>query len=220
MADLIVYLPSHGYSDSDVLFVSWLGYNCYVQNKSANSFKISLDAAGANLIQYTTTVTDGYVRKQNLTGTTTISGLDHLNGETVLVTSGGNRIGTSYVVSGGEIEIPQSLTTYQCGLPYTMKVRTTRLEVPQAGTIQSRIKNINEVVVRHIRSKEGQSGQESEGEAFLNDLECEFFTESQDKQVQVRGGFADEGYVVIQSQDPFPFTTLATIISFSVDEQR
>lgn len=220
MSDLIVYLPYHEYENNDNIFVSWLGGNYYVRDKKANSFKISTTQSDLGIVQFSSTVTDGYVREQTGTATTTISNLGHLEGLNVIVVSGGKRIGGSYTVSGGSITLSEPLTTHQCGIPYKMKIRTTRLEVPQANTIQSRIKNINEVVVRHIRSKDGEAGQEAEGEVYLNDLECTFSKESKDKQVQVRGGFAEDGYVSIVSEDPYPFTALAAIISFSVDEQR
>jgi len=220
VADLICYLPAHGYSDDNPVFVSWLGGTYYVYNKDTNSFKLAT-SVGGSLVQYTETITDGYVRQVDTTdGTiTTITGLEHLEGENVLVTSGGSLVGL-YPVSGGSITIPDWVYSYQVGLPYAMKVKTTRLEIPNSSGIQSRIKNINELVVRHVKSSGGQAGQEKNGVEYLNDLECTYSEKSDDATVNVRGGLNDDGYIVVTSADPYPMTVLATIVSFSVDESR
>ena len=220
MADLICYLPAHGYSDDEPIFVSWLGGTYYVYNKDTNSFKLAV-SVGGDLVQYTETITDGFVRYVDTTGglITTITGLEHLEGETVYVMSGGSLVG-SYPVSGGSITLPEGVYSYQVGLPYAMKVKTTRLEIPNSSGIQSRIKNINELVVRHVKSGGGQAGQEKNGVEYLNDLECTYSKKSDDATVNVRGGFNDDGYIVVKSTDPYPMTVLATIVSFSVDESR
>ncbi len=220
MSDLLIYLPAHGYSDDDLLYVSWLDANYYVSAKDNASFKLATASGGATLIQFTETVTDGFVRETSDTGTTTISGLDHLEGETVKVTSGGAVVGTE-VVSGGSITVGSEIFTYQVGLPYKMKVRTMRLSVPQEGnTFQTRIKRIHETVVRYIRSLSGKAGQEYSGREYLSDLDTTFSTESQDDTKLTKGGFTEDAYTVVTSDDPLPFTVLATIISFEVEEQR
>ena len=217
MADLIIYLPGHGYSDDDPIYLSWLDYYGYVTDPQTDSFKVD-DGAGIN-VQFSTTVTDGYVREyDDATGSSTISGLDHLEGETVYVTAGGSVVG-SYTVSSGSITVPSDVYTYQVGLPYSLKVKTMKIEVPQ-GTVQSRVKRINEVVTRYIRAKNGQAGTEYGGTEYVTDMDATFSTEAQDATVLSSGGFDESGQVVIKSSDPYPFTILATIISFSVDEQR
>jgi hypothetical protein len=220
MPDLIVYIPSHGYSNSDYITVSWLGGEYYVRDKDTDTFKISSTDDDLNLVQFTETITDGYVREQSETGSATISGLDHLEGETVFVTSNGERIGSSYIVSGGSITLSDAITTYQVGLPYSMKIRTMRLEVPSSPTVQTRVKKINETVVRHVRAREGRAGQEKDGTEYLNDVEATFATQSADSTIVTRGGMSEDSYTVVKSDNPYPFTVLATIISFTVEENR
>ena len=219
MADLIIYLPSHGYSESDYITASWLDGAYYVRGVQSNSFKISTDDSDDNIVQFTETITDGYVRQQTVGGTTTITGLDHLEGETVFVTNNGESLG-SYVVSSGSVTLLGEVLTYQVGLPYACKIKTMRLEVPSAPTTQSKIKRINETVVRHVRSKNGKAGQEYDGVEYLDDLECTFSTQAQDATVLTKGGFSEDGYTTVTSTDPYPFTCLATIVSFTVDENR
>jgi hypothetical protein len=230
MANLILYIPNHGYSISDAVYVSWLDANYFVRDPDndpsidADSFMISSTDDDLNLVQFTTTITSGFVREVDTSaGTTTISGLDHLEGESVKVTSGGAVVATE-TVSGGSITVSSDVFTYQVGLPYKMKIRTTRLSIPQDGnTLQTRIKRVNENVVRHIRSIGGKSGVEYDAVEYLTDLNTTFSTESKDNGRNTRlakGGNNEDGYIVTTSDDPLPFTLLATIVSFEVEEIR
>jgi len=219
--DLIVYLPNHGYENDTPIYISWLDSYGYVADKDANSFKIARYQGGDIYLRYSETITDGYVREyDDASGTTTISGLDHLEGETVSVTSGGSLVG-SYKVENGSITVPNDVYTYQVGLPYQMKVRTMRLAVPQQGnTLQTRIKRIHEIVIRYIRSKGGKAGQEYGGKEYLSDLNTTFSTSSKDVTILNKGGFDEDAYTVIVSDEPYPFTVLSTVISFDVEERR
>ncbi|KKK61893.1 hypothetical protein LCGC14_3009770, partial [marine sediment metagenome] len=156
------------------------------------------------------------------TATTTITGLGHLEGETVAVFADG-LVQDTKVVSSSQITIV-SASTVQVGLPYTMKVRTMRLSVPtQNETLQTRIKRINSTVVRFIRSLLGSAGQEYGGTEYLQDLGATFSDEAQDTDANKRlttGGFSEDAYTTIISADPVPFTPLSTIISFEVEERR
>lgn len=221
MSELIVYLPNHGYLEDDYVTLSWLSGGYYVRDVLSNSFKISLDKSDDKIVQYTETITTGFVREQTepTSTTTTISGLEHLEGQQVFVTSNGEIVG-SYTVNLGSITLPTTVITYQVGIPYALKIKTMRIEVPQANTLQSRIKRINETVVRTVKSKGGQAGQEYDDVEYLEDLDVEFSKKSKDSTVLTKGGFSEDGYTVIKSDDPYPFSVIATIISFSVDENR
>ena len=88
MPDLIFYIPNHGYSISDT--ITWLDANYFVRDDDndpaidADSFKISTTDDDLNVVQFAATITDGFVREVDIaTATTTISGLDYLEGETV-----------------------------------------------------------------------------------------------------------------------------------------
>jgi hypothetical protein len=219
MPDLICLIQNHGYADDTPIFVSWLNDIYYVYDKNQNSFKLA-ESIGGSLVQFTQTITDGFVREDNETPTATISGLDHLEGELVGVTSGGRFIGL-FTVANGSITLAGELTTYQVGLPYRMKIRTMRLSVPQeSGTLQTKIKRIDNTTVRHIRSELGMAGVEYDGIEYLVDLETTFSTQSADNTPDTRlstGGFNEDAYSVITSDDPVPFTALASIISVEVE---
>jgi hypothetical protein len=233
MSDLICLIPSHGYADDTPVTVSWLGgvvhYVFDSDVATANkTFKLAVSVGGA-VVQFTTSITDGFVREDSDTGVTTISGLEHLEGQLVSVTSGGNLIG-GFTVSGGEITLTSELTTYQVGLPYTCKIRTTRLASPQAGNaLQAQIKKINRTTVRHSKTQGGQIGQERmvRDEAgnlvmteFLEDLEAVYDKDSRDIVSSVGGGVSTDAYTTIKSEVPSPMSIIATIVEFSIEEQR
>jgi hypothetical protein len=186
----------------------------------SDSFKISTDDSDDNLVQFIETVITGFVREVDVTGTATIDGLEHLEGETVKVTSNGEVVGTETVVDGS-ITISSSVFTYQVGLQYKFKARSMRLAVPQqTGTIQTKIKRIIGTIIRHIRSSLGKGGTEYEGTEYLTDLNTEFSTESKDNVPDTRpsiGGFNEDAYTVITSDDPVPFTVLASIVEVEVE---
>jgi hypothetical protein len=84
---------------------------------------------------------DAYV-----TGTgTTITGLDHLNGETVVAWGDGVDLGT-FSVSGGSITLPASYTTAVAGLAYTADYVSSKLAyAAAAGTGLTQRKRISQV---------------------------------------------------------------------------
>jgi len=219
MSDLLVYLPNHGYSDDDQVYVSWLDANYYVSDKDSDSFKLATTSGGATLIQFSETVTDGFIREVGVTGVTTITGLGHLEGETVKVTAGGNVVGTE-IVSGGSITIASTVYTYQVGLSYIMKGRSMRLAVPQVpSALQTKIKRVISVTVRYIRSLLGSAGTEYGGTEYLKPIEAVYSTDSADTDANKRateGGFNEDNYTTILSDDPVPFTVLATITEVEV----
>ena len=151
------------------------------------------------------------------TATTTITGLDHLEGETVAVFADG-LVQDTKVVASGQIMIV-SASTVQVGLPYTMKVRTMRLAVPESQTLQTRIKRVSKTAVRFIRSLLGSAGQEYAGVEYLQDLNATFSNKSKDNDPDTRlaqGGFSEDAFTTIVSDDPVPFTVLATIIDVEI----
>jgi len=220
MADQIIYLPNHGYSDKDPLYISWFNGIYYVSDKTTDSFKIVGTAAGSDYIPTREdSVTDGYVRKIDQTASTSIDGLEHLEGQSVYVTSGEFVYGP-FVVSSGAISLSDNIYNYQVGLPYSMKIRTNRMSVPNAlGTLQTRIKRIMGVAIRYLRMSGGKAGQEYDGREYLTDMEASFSTKAQDTDDLAKGGYSKEAYTVIKSDTPRPATVLAAIIDFEVTDK-
>ena len=219
MPDLICYVPNNGYTDADPIYVSWLDDIYYVSDKDAHSFKLATTAGGATLVQFTETITTGYVREvDDAAGATAISGLDHLEGESVYLTADGSVVGY-YTVSGGSITVPSDVYTYQVGLPYSCKIKTMRFELPNPpNTTQGKIKRINETEARYVRTKNIKLGQEYNGTEYLSSLNTDFSTKSKDVSTLTKGGFSPEGYTVIKSDEPYPMTILSTSVTIEVTQ--
>lgn len=217
MSDLTIYLPKHGYVANDQVYVSWLDDTYYVRSPDANTFKISSTADDLNLVAYTTNVISGYVKKVE-SPVTVISGLDHLEGSTVWLMSEGSYVG-AYEVTNGSITSPQTVYDYKVGLPYYAKCKTTRLELPSQGeTTQGRIKRISDTQIRYVKSKGAKAGQEYDSKEYLQELDMTFNDKSKDAQVLTKGGFSPDGYTVIKSEQPYPFTILSSQITFDVTQ--
>lgn len=203
MPDLICLIPNHGYAQSTTVYVSWLDDVYYVRDVDQNSFKISTDDSDDNLVQFTETVTEGFVREDNESAVTTISGLDYLNGETVVVTSGGAVVG-SYTVLNGTITLNSPLTTYQVGLPYTSLL--TPMDIDIQGTGLSTTKRINRAIVNVIDTIGGEVGPDT------NNLE-NISTSTQPftglKEISIPGGYSRDTDITIRQTQPLPITVLS-----------
>ena len=89
--------------------------------------------------------------------TSTLSGLSHLEGQSVYVWNG-NKQGP-FTVSSGAISLTSPITSGIVGLPYTSTMQTVSPEAAAAqGTAQTREGRISEVFVRLNRSIHGKIG--------------------------------------------------------------
>ncbi|KKM24756.1 hypothetical protein LCGC14_1601940, partial [marine sediment metagenome] len=159
------------------------------------------------------------------TATNTVTGLGHLEGELVAVFADGVVFDSATVTAASITTTLSAVTTtastIQVGLPYTMKVRTMRLSIPQEGnTMQGRIKRIHETTLRYIRSINGTIGQEYGGREYLQNASATYSNDSQDTTRITKGGFTEDAYTIVISDEPVPFTVLSTIISFEIEEIR
>lgn len=79
---------------------------------------------------------------------TTISGIDHLEGETVTILADG-MISPPQAVVSGAITLPVAAAKVTIGLPYEALVETMRMEAAAAdGTAQGKIKRLHNLVIR------------------------------------------------------------------------
>jgi len=158
----------------------------------------------------------------------------HLKGETVSVFADGEVFddavanASTGVVTLKKATVATQARVIQVGLPYTMKARSMRLAVPQApSALQTKIKRVTSVTTRYIKSLLGSAGVEYDIKdtengtvtEFLTDIGALYSTESADTPKTDRateGGFNEEAYTVILSDDPVPWTALATITEVEV----
>lgn len=156
--------------------------------------------------------------KTSATDATTISGLDHLEGEVVVVLADGvplSRSAANLTVTSGSITIADEATTYSTvhvGLPYTVQVRTMPLSYVGTGmTIQGRIKRINEVISRHYESGDYYIGRD----ATTKELVSVTGFDSDFSRTTFPPGFDRPGYCFIYQQSPEPLTLLGLMLEFA-----
>jgi len=151
----------------------------------------------------------------NGAATSTLSGLGHLEGQTVQVLVNG-AAHPDRVVASGSISLQVPATTASVGLGYDSVLQTMRLEAGAAdGTAQGKTKRITKVVIRFLATLGAKAGPD------LNTLDqIEFRGGSDpmnqppplfsgDKLIEWPGGYDFEGYVTVKQEQPLPMTVIA-----------
>ena len=218
MADLIYYIRDHGYSEDDLIWVSDLAGHYYVDDPDTDTFKITDSPDGDN-VQYSTTVTSGWVREVDPTsGILVIENLGNLEGMQVRVTSSGVDYGT-YTVENAKITLADHVYTHQVGLMYGAKIKTMRFSVPGNGNVQTRIKSIGRQTVRYLKAKDIQIGQEAGGKEYLSNAAATYEKYSQDITPLNDAPHDRDAYSLVKSVAPFPMTVLGIVVDIEVTEK-
>ncbi|MDP2218537.1 MAG: hypothetical protein Q8J68_14765 [Methanolobus sp.] len=150
--------------------------------------------------------------------TSTISGLDHLEGKLVTGLANGLVFDTTKVVNGA-IGLKVDGTTISAskvhaGLSYNSMLQTMRIERPDTkGTAQGRIKRINQCVFRLYKTKRFKYSNSPEG-VFKEKIFDDLF--SGDWEADFNLGFSKEGYVVVMIDKPLPATIVAIMPELDV----
>lgn len=95
------------------------------------------------------------------TSTTTITGLWHLEGETVQILADGAPVPDT-TVSNGQITLSTAASVVHVGYSYNSDIYSLRLDIPSAyGTSQGMLSRVNHVIIRLHRSSGGKYGPDS-----------------------------------------------------------
>lgn len=133
---VVVTSAGHGFSNGDkvlisgVLGMTQLNGNTYIiSGVTANTFQLTDVNTGATIdgTAFSTYVSGGKVRKL----VSTISGLGHLEGQTISILADG-AVQPNQAVSGGAITLSPSAATVQVGLGYNSDAQMLRLEAGSA----------------------------------------------------------------------------------------
>jgi len=146
---------------------------------------------------------------------TTISGLDHLEGQVVSILADG-ATHPNKTVSSGSITLDRSSKNVKVGLAFTSLLQTMRLDAgSQNGTSQGKTKRIYDITVRMFETVGIEVGPN------LNDMERIPFRTSAnlmdigippftgDKEVEFRGNYETDGFIFARQTQPLPFTILS-----------
>jgi len=142
--------------------------------------------------------------------TTTVSGLDHLEGKTVSYLADG--VAGTGTVTSGTLTLAKAASTVQVGLGYTSRIQTlpmTMMNVDAFGT--GRTKNVNKVWVRIFESGAFKAGPSASNlRASLSPSSGSLATDL--VQVALPASWDDDGQIVIQQEDPLPLTVVGLTI--------
>jgi hypothetical protein len=147
-----------------------------------------------------------------------VTGLDHLEGEDVIILADG-KVVTGKTVTGGAVTLPFSASTVHVGIRYSMEMETLALELPlRDGTMQGRKARISEVTVRYEKSMGGKYGPADESRLDRIITRPEGIAAGQPVPLQdgearlpFQGGWEDGARVLIVQEDPLPLTIVALI---------
>ena len=156
------------------------------------------------------------------TATMTVSGLDHLKGQTVQALAHGFVVPDLVVSPTGTVTFPSMYSKVHIGLHHPSRIRTMRLEKSPDGVSQGKIGRIHRVVLRLMDSvgvKVGPSFTKMDLKEFriatmamddavpiqTMDLACDF-----------PGDYDDANYVCIEQGQPLPLTILSAAIEFEL----
>ncbi|TDY26302.1 hypothetical protein B0G81_6812 [Paraburkholderia sp. BL6665CI2N2] len=152
----------------------------------------------------------------------TVSGMDHLEGQTVALLADGNVLPQQQVIKGA-VTLQRAATSVVVGLPYQAQLKTLYLDIQGGPTIQSKRKKVSAVTVRMLNSRGMKVGQTF---STLHEFK-ERNTQPMGQPIQLITG--DEritldplydltGQICIQQDDPLPCTVLGLIPEITVGD--
>jgi hypothetical protein len=175
--------------------------------------------------RYFDTVADAFFVDCGLTyegeATTTVTGLDHLEGETVVALCDGSVV-KDLVVSGGSVTVPVASEKIHVGLPYRSEIETLppSIELKDVGNARGRPTKVSSVFIQMEDTRGIQvSGTGRQMAPFVlktSDLGTpgEAYTGMQ--KIQLFPDWNRDGTVVITQDNPLPMSILGISPDFSV----
>jgi hypothetical protein len=184
-----------------------------VADVSTNTFSLKANNVAVNGTAFAAYNSGGKVRK----AITDISGLWHLEGQTITGAANGDVLDPLTVVNG-KVTLPNKVSRVHLGLPYSSTVQTLRLNVPSGDgtTIQSRDKKISRLTVRTEKTMGLKVGPDTDTLREVKFGVPGTFGQPRilytgDKDTTLKPAWAKEGQFVIVQDDPMPLTILSVI---------
>lgn len=153
-----------------------------------------------------------------------ISGLAHLEGETVSVCADGAN-SPDRVVDGGQITLDDPVSLAHVGYRYTSRMQSMRLEVQGgAGTSQTARKAISEVWLRLQSTIGGRLGPSFDRMDEIRTLDparpvgSAPLLFSGDYKFQFPGGYETDMYVCFEQDKPLPATLVAVVVRAQIND--
>jgi hypothetical protein len=146
---------------------------------------------------------------------TTISGLAHLEGQTVSILADG-ATHPDKTVSSGSITLERSASKVKVGLSYTSLLQTMRIDAGgENGTSQSKTKRIYEITARLYESIGVEIGPDLNNmeripfRSSANKMDSGINVFTGDKEIEFRGNYETDGFIFVRQTQPLPLTILS-----------
>ena len=228
---VVVTAVGHGFTDGDTVDISGVqeastetntgealsidynGTGFVVANATADTFELQLAGSGYDGSTFAAYSAHGDVRK----AVTTISGLWHLEGATVVVAANGY-VEENLVVTDGAITLQSPASRVHIGLPYFSRLITLPLTTYADGgrTSEGRVKNISRLTVQVYRSlglwtgpSVDQMREATFGLPALYGQPLDLVSEDID--VTLKGDWSKTKQTVLEQRSPLPLSVLALV---------
>jgi len=150
---------------------------------------------------------------------TVLTGLDHLEGETVITLADGNVV-RDLTVSSGSITLPRAASIVHVGLQYLSDIVTLGIDSAEQST-QGRKKSIAEVAIRFQKSRGGWVGPDTDNlieikPRFDSDSYNTIALKTNERRITISPDWNDDGKVAIRQLDPLPMSILTITPEFDI----
>ena len=227
---VVITAPSHGLSNGDTVDINGIkevsteynegeyvspnynGTGYTVANATAHTFELQIEGADYDGSGFAAYSSGGEARE----AVTTVSGIWHLEGETV-VAAGNGYAEKDLVVTDGAITLTAPASRIHIGLGYYSRLITLPLsQYAESGTSEGRTKNVSRLTVQVERSMGMWYGptldQMREAKFGLPALYGQpLVMTSDDINVTMKPDWGKKKQVVLEQRDPLPLTILAMI---------
>ena len=152
---------------------------------------------------------------------TSISGLDHLEGETLACLADGNVV-AGLTVSNGGVTLSRAASRVHMGLNYTTDLETLDLNyTTKQGTIQGRLKKVSKVILRFEDTRGVFVGPDDGNLTEMKQREFELLGQptqmtTGDKEVIITPDWNTGARIFMRQKDPLPMTLLAVVPDVAV----
>lgn len=154
--------------------------------------------------------------------TSTLTGLSHLEGETVQVFGDGGYYQTA-AVSGGEVSLDTTVTHAVAGLGYTSKLITFPIEMQtQEGFSVGEKKKIRRMIASVYKSIGGEYGYNG---GTMYDIPYPVIMDAGDTysglvKFPFEGGYRDEADIYLRQTKPYPFAITSLVPKIEISDDR
>ena len=152
---------------------------------------------------------------------TTISGLDHLEGEVVVALADGNvvktnNLGTTLTVTNGAITLLNAASKIHIGIPIVSDFETLDID-PLSQSVRGKPMNVSELIVKIQSTRGGKVGpnsaklsQQLSGREVADNFAA-LSNKTTEVRVHVEAEWTSNGHIFIRQDDPLPMTILAVV---------